>query len=160
MCILKALIKSSSYDCWTAEYLVCQIPIKMLKLHAIPNSSLHNLKIYSSRGCRKTSQRCRWIRYLANTTILNIRIFSRRYHLRLLALLRLVNNFTFDSGEYYTMCYKVNMPRPLKTLYIYYFTLWPHKSSYVSIVYCRLARLTNLGLWNYIDLGLCIIGSH
>ena len=36
-----------------------QIPIKMLKQHAIPNLSLHNLKIYSSKGCRKTSQR--WI---------------------------------------------------------------------------------------------------
>ena len=39
------------------KYLMCQIPIKMLKQHAIPNSSLHNLKIYSSKGCRKTSQR-------------------------------------------------------------------------------------------------------
>ena len=39
------------------RYLMCQIPIKMLKQHAIPNSSLHNLKIYSSKGCRKTSQR-------------------------------------------------------------------------------------------------------
>ena len=40
------------------KYLMCQIPIKMLKQHATPNSSLHNLKIYSSKGCRKTSQRC------------------------------------------------------------------------------------------------------
>ena len=39
------------------KYLMCQIPIKMLKQHAIPNSSLHNLKIYSPKGCRKTSQR-------------------------------------------------------------------------------------------------------
>ena len=39
------------------KYLICQIPIKMLKHHAIPNSRLHNLKIYSSKGCRKTSQR-------------------------------------------------------------------------------------------------------
>ena len=37
------------------KYLMCQIPIKMLKQHATPNSSLHNLKIYSSKGCRKTS---------------------------------------------------------------------------------------------------------
>ena len=70
------------------KYLMCQIPIKMLKQHATPNSSLHNLKIYSSKGCRKTSQR--WIyvasyvaTYLANTAIPNIRIFSRRYHFRL-----------------------------------------------------------------------------
>ena len=39
------------------KYLMCQIPIKMLKQRAIPNSSLHNLKIYSSKGRRKTSQR-------------------------------------------------------------------------------------------------------
>ena len=41
-------------------YLVCQIPIKMLKhlkQHATPNSSLHNLKIYSAIWCRKTSQK-------------------------------------------------------------------------------------------------------
>ena len=28
------------------KYLMCQIPIKMLKQEATPNSSLHNLKIY------------------------------------------------------------------------------------------------------------------
>ena len=39
------------------KYLMCQIPIKMLKQHATPNSSLHSLKIYSSKGCGKTSQR-------------------------------------------------------------------------------------------------------
>ena len=38
---------------------VPEIPIKMLKQHASPNSSLDNLNIYSSKGCRKTSQR--WI---------------------------------------------------------------------------------------------------
>ena len=61
---------------------MCQMPIKMLKQHAIPNSSLHNLEIYSSKGCRKTSQsKDEFIP--ANTAILNIRIFSRRYHFRL-----------------------------------------------------------------------------
>ena len=39
------------------KYLMCLIPIKILKQHATPNSSLHNLKIYSSEGCKKTSQR-------------------------------------------------------------------------------------------------------
>ena len=38
------------------KYLMCQIPIKMVKQRAIPNSSLHNLKIYSSKGSRKTSE--------------------------------------------------------------------------------------------------------
>ena len=41
------------------KYLMSLIPIKILKQHATPNSSLHNLKIYSSKGCKKTSQR--WI---------------------------------------------------------------------------------------------------
>ena len=45
------------------KYLMCQIPIKMLKQHGTPNSSLHNLMIYSSKGCRKASQR--WI-YVAS----------------------------------------------------------------------------------------------
>ena len=30
-----------------------QIPIKMFKQHAVPNSSLQNLKIYSAKGYRK-----------------------------------------------------------------------------------------------------------
>ena len=39
------------------KYLMCQIPIKMWKQEATPSSSLHNSKIYLSKGCRKTSQR-------------------------------------------------------------------------------------------------------
>ena len=39
------------------KYLMCQIPMKMLKQEATPNSSLHNEKIYLSKACRKTSQR-------------------------------------------------------------------------------------------------------
>ena len=42
------------------KYIICQIPNKMVKQHAIPDSSLRNLKIYSSKGCRKTSQS--WIK--------------------------------------------------------------------------------------------------
>ena len=38
------------------KYLMCQIPIKMVKQQAFSNSSLHNLKINSSKRCRKTSQ--------------------------------------------------------------------------------------------------------
>ena len=69
------------------KYLMCQIPIKMLKQHATPNSSWYNLKTYSSKGCRKTSQRRVYVAShlanLANTAVLNIRIFSRKYHFRL-----------------------------------------------------------------------------
>ena len=39
------------------KYLMCQILIKMLKQEATASSSLHNLKIYLSKGCRKASQR-------------------------------------------------------------------------------------------------------
>ena len=60
------------------KYLMCQIPIKMLKQHAIPNSSLQNLKIYSSKRWRKTSQR--WIMHVANSIILEFWIS----HFRLL----------------------------------------------------------------------------
>ena len=42
-------------------------PNQMLKQHATPNSSLHNLKIYSSKECRNTSQR--WI-YVANYVLI------------------------------------------------------------------------------------------
>ena len=43
------------------KYLMCQIPIKMLKQPATPNLSLQNLKIYSSKRCRNTSQRTTYV---------------------------------------------------------------------------------------------------
>ena len=68
------------------KYLMCQIPIKMFKQPATPNSNLHN-------RCRKTSQRWHICMYLANTAVLNIWTFSRRYHFRL---------YVFAStGEYF-----------------------------------------------------------
>ena len=66
MCIFKAGL-SSSYD-------GCE--------HAIPNSSLHKLKIYSSKRCRKISQRWIICMYLAHKAVLNIGIYSRRYYFR------------------------------------------------------------------------------
>ena len=102
------------------KYLMCPIPIKMVKQHAIPNSGLHNLKIFSSKGCRKTSQS--WINSTwpntehSNSKYSNFQqMITSGYGL----LLWLVNTFTIDTDEYYPMCYRVNMlPRPLKTLYI------------------------------------------
>ena len=86
------------------KYLMCQIPIKVLKQHAIPNSSLHNLKVYSSKGYRKIEPRmiiCIY-RYLANTAVLNISFFSR-YHFRLwvFALTGEYSTFTIDTDKYY-----------------------------------------------------------
>ena len=66
------------------KHLMCQIPIKMLKQHAIPASILRNLKIYSSKGCRiLVKDELYKTMYLANTVVLDIRVFSRRYYFRL-----------------------------------------------------------------------------
>ena len=97
------------------KYLICQTLIKILKQYAIPNSSLQNLKIFSSKGYRKTSQK--WIMYVANTAILELRFFSERYHFRILLLL------TLKSTHY--LRYKILR-----------FVLTNHMH-----VYCRLTRL-------------------
>ena len=53
MCILRLVSQVHLMDWQNIKktYLMYQIPIKMLRQHAIPNSSLHNLKIYSSKEC-------------------------------------------------------------------------------------------------------------
>ena len=59
LCIFKAGLSSLS-DAWEKykkNVPECQITIKILKQHAIPNSSLQNLKIFSSKGYRKTTQK-------------------------------------------------------------------------------------------------------
>ena len=66
------------------KYLMCQIPIKMLKQHAIPNSSLHNLKIYSSKGCRKTSQRLIICMYLATHSSSKYSNFQQKISLQIM----------------------------------------------------------------------------
>ena len=71
-----------------------QIPIKMLKQHAIPNSSLQNLKIYSLEKllCKEGAEQL-LCSYAANTAILKLRIFSGRYHFRLWVFV--------STGEYF-----------------------------------------------------------
>ena len=105
------------------KYVMCQILIKMLKQQAIPNSSLHKLKTYSSKSCRKT----RYLKknymyvgtYLANIAIL-FEFSAGDITLNFGFLLRLVNAFTIDTDEYYPMCHRANMmPRPLKALTLY-----------------------------------------
>ena len=87
--------------------------------------------------------------YLANTAVLTIRIFSRRYHSDYRFLLRLVNTFTIDIGEYYPACYKVNDAKTFKNLR-YIFMLVNHH------VYYRLARLTGAFRIIAIDFQCCI----
>ena len=56
MCIFKAL-KSSSYDCWVIykeKVPGVSDPNQNVKTTCNSKLSLHNLKIYSSKGCRKT----------------------------------------------------------------------------------------------------------
>ena len=57
---------------------MCQIPIKMMRQHAISNSSLHKLRFIHQKGAEKLVKDKLYVpTYLANTAILNIRIFSR-----------------------------------------------------------------------------------
>ena len=63
------------------KYLMCQIPIKMLKQHATSNSSF-------TKRVQKNYSKMNICSQLANTEVLTIRTFSRRYfsrrcHLRL-----------------------------------------------------------------------------
>ena len=62
-----------------------QILIKMLKQHAIPNSSLHKQRFIHQKGAEKLVKDELYVftYCLANTAILDIRIFNRRYHFRL-----------------------------------------------------------------------------
>ena len=107
------------------KYPMCQMPIKLLKQEATPNSSLHNLKISLSKRCIKTSQR--WIyvarlsatSYRANTAILNIRIFSKRYHFRLKVFASTGECISYWYWQvYYPVCYKVNDAKTFKNPYI------------------------------------------
>ena len=59
---------------------MCQIPIKMLKQHAIPKSSLQNLFLHQ-KGAKKLVKN--EFMYEANTAILKLRIFRGKYHCRL-----------------------------------------------------------------------------
>ena len=73
MCIFKAGLSDLTYG--LAKYKekvpdVSDYPIKILKQHTIQNSGLEALRIYSSKECRKTSQRS--IMYVANTGILKL----------------------------------------------------------------------------------------
>ena len=59
MCIFNSGL-SSPYDGWTKhKEKVPDVsdPYQNIETTRIPNSSSDNLKIYSSKGCRKTSQR-------------------------------------------------------------------------------------------------------
>ena len=150
MCIFKTGL-SSSYDGW-AKYneKVPDVSEPNQNVETTCNSKLKFtwLKDLFTKKLQKNQSKmndykCINYMYLANTTILNIPIFSRRYYLWLSDyrfLLRLVNNFTIDTDEYYQMCYNVNDAKTFKNLLycIYFYGC----SQIIIYVYCRLARLT------------------
>ena len=79
MCIFKAGLSSLS-DGWAKDReKVRDVPDSNQNVERTcnPDPRLQNLKIYLSKGCRKTCQK--WIMYVANTAILNLRVFSERY---------------------------------------------------------------------------------
>ena len=132
------------------KYLMCYIPVKMLKQHAMPNWSLQNSKIYSIKGCGETSPR--WIMYVATTVILKVWICSGNFFISDHGfLLCLVNTTTSDTDEYYVRCYKVNDVKTFKILVISFYAL--RSKSYVN---CRLALSTG-AFKNHVDLMLYII---
>ena len=103
---------SSLYDGW-AKYKEkvpdVSDPNQNIETKCNPNSSLHNLKIYSSKGCRKTSQRWIICTYAQLTQQFSLSEFlaediTSNYGF----LLWLVNTFTIGTGEYYPRCYKVS----------------------------------------------------
>ena len=143
---------------------MCQIPITMVKKHAVPNSSLHNLKIYSSQGCRKISQSQS---NQSNTEHSNSKCsdFKQMITSDYGFLLRLVNTFTIDTDKYYPMCYRVNMmpmPRTLKTLccmvaMVLFYALCSQIITSHMYGILQIGSF-NWGLENYIDLVPCITG--
>ena len=121
MCIFKAGLSSLS-DGW-AKYKEnvpdIKVPIKILKQHAIRNSSLQNLKISSSKGYRRKSQK--WIIYVANTAI-NFRTsnFQRKISFQIMG-------FYFDwwilllltlKSILYPRCYKVSDSKTFKSIVV------------------------------------------
>ena len=80
-------------------YLMCHIPIKMLKQHAKDLLDLQSLKIYSSKGCRKTRQsKLNYNTYdVANTATLKFEFSAKDITSGYGFLLRLVNALTIDT---------------------------------------------------------------
>ena len=102
-----------------------------------PNPSLQNLRIYSSKGFRKSSQR--WIMNVANTVFLELRIFWGRYHFRLLVFASTGEYFYYWHWRVLPNVFKVNDAKTFKNLVVPFQALW-------SQIICIL-RIASLN-WN------------
>ena len=71
---------------------MCQIRINMLKQHAIPNSSLQNLRFVHQKGEEKLAK---------DELFMQLTHITSDYGF----FLRLVNTFTVDTEEYYQLLY-------------------------------------------------------
>ena len=117
MCIFKAGLSSLSDDWVKYKEKVPDVLDSHQNVETTCNSKLKftELKVYSSKGCRKTTQRL--IMYAANTAILKLRIFNSITSDNGF-LLRLVNTFTADTKKCYPRFYKVNDPKTFKNLVV------------------------------------------
>ena len=152
ICILKVSLSSLSNGWAKHKEKVLDVSVKMLRQHATPKSSLRNLKIFSSKGCKKTSQRFMYVcshGYVANTAIEELRIFSGRYHFRW---------WVFPSTVENLRSYKVNDAKPLKNLVVSFYALCLPSQHHHMYVYWRSAHLTGV-FKNHADLVLHILGS-
>ena len=62
---------------------MCQILIKILNNKQFQTQVYITLRLIHQKGAEKLVKDVDELSYLANTAIINIRIFSRRYHFRL-----------------------------------------------------------------------------
>ena len=82
------------------KYLMCQIQTKMLKQHANPNSSLQNLKIYSSKDAENIAkdELCMQLTQQFQNFEFSAEDIASDHEF----LLRLVKTFTVYTEEYIT----------------------------------------------------------
>ena len=139
MCIFKAGLSSLSDDWAKCKEKIPDVSDSNQNVETTCKSKLKfiELKDLFIKGCRKYSQR--WIMYVANTAILELRIFSRRYRFRSWVFASTGENFyCLHWRVYYLRCHKVDVAKTFLHFYLFtllmtHFTLCAHKS-YVCIL--------------------------
>ena len=94
---------------WLAKYkgyLMYQIPMKILKHHEIPNLIHRTWRFIPQKGAEKLIKDDGWIMQIVKIAILKLRIFSVRYHFRLLAFA--------STSEYFYCWHREILPKMLR----------------------------------------------